>query len=62
VIFQNATTTFARQKKFVIDLLLQQDLDKHTLTPTEKQMRTTAIYFGIMEFVNIADKMKTITS
>jgi hypothetical protein len=61
VIFQNATTTFAPQKKFVIALQLQQDLDKHTLTPTESATLTTAIYFGIMEFVNTADKKREFT-
>jgi hypothetical protein len=28
------------------------------LTPTEKRMLTTAIYFGIMALVNIVDKKR----
>jgi hypothetical protein len=53
---------FARQKKFVIDLLRLQDLDKLTLTPTESATHTTAIYFGIMALVNTADKKREFTN
>jgi hypothetical protein len=30
-------------------------------TPTERRMLTTAIYFGTMALVNIADKMREFT-
>jgi hypothetical protein len=54
---------FAPQKIFAIGLQHHQmNLDKHTLTPIENAMRTTAIYFGIIILVNTADKKREFTN
>jgi hypothetical protein len=54
---------FAPQKIFAIGLQHHQmNLDKHTLTPIENAMRTTAIYFGIIILVNTAVKMNVTTN
>jgi hypothetical protein len=37
------------------------NIDKRTLTPTEKATLTTAIYFGTMALVNTADKKREFT-
>jgi hypothetical protein len=37
------------------------NLDKVGLTQTERQTLTTAIYFGTMALVNIADKKREFT-